>query len=257
MDETGKEWDGDGVANVSLVTRDEPRMRGRSCCGGRLCDVKSDALLDVAVGGLDGDGAVLVAKVGRLANVAEKSDFEDAGEELDSLEKVGRVLHLCFGERGVDAKVAIVGDDGTGLGLAHAEDGLDGTHLVEILQDLGVGKGSDLDGDTLQPLCAELGAVLAVVCDDDKLVCGLSEDLFAQMAGSTALDTVEGVVDFVSAVNGDVDGGEAVYVAKSEAGIDDELARLEAGGDEPALGIDGGTLLSDSFDHVGDRRSYV
>lgn len=212
-----------------------------------------NALVYFSVGGLDGDGAILVSKVGRLANVAKETNFEDTGEQLDPFEKVGRVLHLCFGERSVDAKVAVVGDDGTGLSLAHAEDGLMSAHLFQVLENLGVSKGSDFDGDTLQPFGAELRAILAVVSDDDKLVGGFCEDLFAQMTCSAALDAVEGIVDLVSTVDGDVDAGEAVDIAKTETSIDDEFTRLETGGDEPALGVDIGTLLCDSLNYVWDR----
>lgn len=55
------------------------------------------------------------------------------------------------------------------------------------------------------------------------------------MARSTALDGVEAVIDLVGAVQSDVDDWELVNVAKVETTLDDELFRLEACRNEPAL----------------------
>lgn len=214
-----------------------------------------DAFLNLAVGSFNGDGAVFVTKVRRPTNVAEETDFEHTGEELDPLEEIGGVLHLRLWERSVDAEVSIVGDDRTSLGLAHSEDRLVGTHLFEILKDLCVGERSDFDRNALQPFCAEMRSVLAVVGDDDELVGSFCENLFPKMASATALDTVQSVVDLVSTVDGDIDAWEAVDIAETKTSVDDELSRLKAGGNEPSLCIDSRTLLCNSLDDIGYCRA--
>ena len=73
---------------------------------------------------------------------------------------INRLLHLVLRERRVNDKVAIVRYDRSGLFHAHAQcqaglairQTLRRAELPEVGEDLGVGKGDDLDGDALCPL---------------------------------------------------------------------------------------------------------
>ena len=47
--------------------------------------------------------------------------------------------------------------------------------------------------------------LLGGVCDDDELLGGGGDDLLAQHGATSALDEVEGGVEFVRAVDGDID----------------------------------------------------
>lgn len=63
-----------------------------------------------------------------------------------------RLLHVCFREWRVDDKVAVIGHDGTGLHLAHAQMRIYGAHFAQSIEDGGVSKGYDLDRHALLPL---------------------------------------------------------------------------------------------------------
>lgn len=178
-------------------------------------------LLRNAADRTDSDAAILVAKVSGLGHVAEQADLDDAGEELGGREESGGLAHLRLGEVAVDDEHAVVGDDGPGLGLAHAQDG-GAAHLLERGEDLDVREGNDLDRHALLPLCvswrggamqsrgrgeeglhekvethvgAENSRVLAEVRDHDPRLGHVGKHLLAELARATALDGVELGVD--------------------------------------------------------------
>ena len=62
------------------------------------------------------------------------------------------VPHKLLREGRVNDEVAVIRDDGSGLGLRHAEGGVDGADGGEGAQDVGVGEGDDFDWDALFPL---------------------------------------------------------------------------------------------------------
>ena len=64
------------------------------------------------------------------------------------------LLHELLGEGRIDDKVAVVGDDRTRFRLRHAQLRVRRAYKVQILQDLLVREGHDLDRDALLPLRA-------------------------------------------------------------------------------------------------------
>lgn len=86
-----------------------------------------------------------------------------------------------------------------------------------------------------------------------KLPRPLRHQLLLEKTRTTPLDAVELCVDLVRAVEGDVEDGvlgEAVEGDGGQTGLDDDLARLVARGDEADGGV-GGELL-DGVDDVDD-----
>lgn len=89
--------------------------------------------------------------------------------------------------------------------------------------------------------------------DADEFSRALGDQLLLEEAGAAALYAVELGVDLVCAVEGDVEHGvvgEGVEGHGGQAGFDDDLARLVAGGDEADGGV-GGDLFY-GFDDVDD-----
>lgn len=137
-------------------------------------------LLYLAVVPLDRDAAVLVPEVRRLRHMAEEADLDDAGKHLDPGEQLHRrtlcqrdssrnngkqkergngtygvgLLHELFGEGRINDKVAVIGDDRARFRLRHAQLRVRRAYKVQILQDLLVREGHDLDRDALLPLRA-------------------------------------------------------------------------------------------------------
>ncbi len=106
----------------------------------------------------------------------------------------------------VEDEIAAVGDDG--LAVAHAPFDADAGNAV-------VGKGflhhalgllpGELHHLDRQRKAAEAVDDLALVADGDHALRGVGDDLFPEQAGAAALDHVEVAVDFVGAVDGQVD----------------------------------------------------
>lgn len=147
------------VAARSLLTEE------RACSGVDL--------LYPAVMPLDSDAAVLVPEVRGLSHAVEQPHLNDPREHLDASEKLDwqrqrrsatcmhgfesahrvRVLHELLREGRVDDEVAVVGHDGPRLHLRHAQLGRGRADEVQVLEDLLVREGHDLDGDALLELC--------------------------------------------------------------------------------------------------------
>ena len=140
-------------------------------------------------------GAVGHTKVAHLAQAIEEADFYNTGDQLQLAQQVVGVTHHRLGEHGVDAQVAVVSDDGPGLGDAHTDVGIRATELADACERLLRGKWRDFDRHTLRPAIAQDLGHLAVVRHDDHFLAALGNDLLLQMACTTSLDQVQREVD--------------------------------------------------------------
>ena len=124
-------------------------------------------------------------------------------------------------------------------------------------------EGDDLDRDC--PGCTELVDELGIIDDDDQALAGLGDDLLAQMGAATAFDEIECGIDFIGAVDGDIDARMLGEGRQRDAEFDGgrfggergghaddcaELAALERKGDA-AGGEDGGAAAAEANGHAG------
>src|SRR5215208_3345971 len=174
-----------------------------------------------AVEGLD--GAVGVADEGLVGLVGEQAVLDHAE---GGLEGGGQGGEVGGGEGAVEEVVALVGDERGTVG-GGGEGGGAGARVGAGGAGGGPGEPDALDRQGLGG--AEVGDELGGLGDDHHVTGGGENKLLAEEGAAPALEEVEGRVDLVGAVDGQVEGAVLVQVEQ-----------LDAGGPGPGLGPEGG-----------------
>ena len=158
--------------------------------------------------------------------------FDDAG----ACAQFGReFLRIGYGsERAIVNDVALVRDEGAAVRLG-AQDGM----AAELFEEKALRFGAernDLDRQGMQ--CAETRRHLGIVDHDDLSLGRLGDDLFVEERASAALDEVKFRIDFVGAVDRDVNGLRSGIVNQRNPGLAGDAGDVGRGGE----GFDAGQL---------------
>lgn len=165
-----------------------------------------------------------------VGHVDEEAGFDDAGDVVEGeVEGVGVVEFVVGGvaEEAVEVGVAVVGEEGGAVGVGAWGDG--GAHGLEFSGDDGAGEFDDFDED--RKVGAEAGDDFFFADDDDEFFGDGGDDFFAGEVAAAAFGEVEVGIDFIGAIDGDVDGFGLFEGGEGDAGVARDLLGEEAGGD--------------------------
>jgi hypothetical protein len=193
-----------------------------------------------------------------FGNFVAVSDEDDAGAVdeqavLDDARDVTQFAreHRRIGdaaEIAVENVVAFVGDEGLSVFLAND---YGGAELLDFAADKRQCEGDDFDG---HGEAAEHRNLLAGVGDDDEFARGGRHHFFIEERAAAAFDQVELRVEFVGAVDGDVNVLDFVKAGEGDAEFSGHLARVDRGGDAADFeaGLD---AITDELDCISGRRA--
>ena len=155
-------------------------------------------------------------------------------------------------EGAVVDEVAFVGDVGRAV-LFRAQFRV-ASELVEEMPLSGAAEGDDLDGQAVKR--AELRRHFGFVDHDNFALAGLRDDFFVEESAAATLDEVELRIDFVGAVDGQVNNGRTFSVDKREAGGLGSAGHFGRGGETAESGqFPGGVAAGDFADGMDGGRA--
>ncbi len=144
--------------------------------------------------------------------------------------------------------MAFVGDEGLSVFLAD-DDG--GTELFDFAADERKSEGNHFDGNRET---AEHRDLFAGICDDDEFFGGGCDHFFVEERAAAAFDEIEMRIEFVGAVDGDVDLLDFVEVGERDAEFSGGFARVDRRGDAADFQA-GFDAVADELDGVGGGRT--